>query len=262
MQDIVQSQPIAALCENCNLAIKEVSRAFELMASAQERIKPFLGEYASCVPNKIQSYDICRPDRLIAESIKALKQEAWRNIADRLQVYVFMTEKRQREFRKHIEDGNLPDITLENIQNFYETFSGNIKNFFNETLQEAFEILRPRQSHHKTNTEYEIGKKCILSCHGEILYSLPFAVSDKLTCIDNVFHLLEGRGVAKHPETLSCKINDALQKNRSGYPITITTEYFKVKLFKKSGTIHIEFTRADLVKKLNAAAGGNRIVGK
>lgn len=79
-----------------------------------------------------------------------------------------------------------------------------------------------------------------------------------LTCIDNVFHLLDGKGVAKYPNTLKAIINDGLRSGSDG----VTTEYFKIKWYRSAATIHIEFLRKDLLDKLNAIGGGNRLKNK
>ena len=76
----------------------------------------------------------------------------------------------------------------------------------------------------------------------------------RLRCIDNVFHLLDGKGPIKWPGDLVTMIKEAMRDKEW----VCETEYFSCKWFKK-GSLHIKFKRMDLVKELNKRAGGNRI---
>lgn len=258
MLDMIKSQPMAAIADNYHAAVIEMSRAFELMNSAQTRMQPFFGNDSfRVIDEDIRSFYISEPKRLINDSVNTMKKTVWREIANKMQVHSFMTEKRKNEFYVSLNSGDLPDITVENMQDFYNSFAGNIKSLMQETITEVFEMLRPHNSKHKTNTEYEIGKRVILSQYGGMAY-IDSHMDTELTCIDNVFHLLDGKGVAKHPDTLRCKLNERIHDTINN---ELSTVYFRVKWYKKSGTIHLEFLRLDLLAKLNAAGGGNRLKG-
>ena len=255
MNDIIKAQPMAAFAENYQVCINEMSRAWELMKSATDRMKPFVGDTFSIINRDISGYQFGRAAENIVNSTVTIKQYAWRNIADRLQVKAFMTVKRMEEFNKSIESGDLPDVTLENIYNFYKDFSSSINVLMDETIKEAFEFLRPRNSRHKTNTEYEIKKRVILTAYGISSFYTGQYLDQKLTCIDNVFHLLDGKGTAKYPDNLASQLQLAIREHRPVFE----TDYFKVKYYLGVGTIHIQFLRLDLLQKLNAQGGGARL---
>ena len=255
MHDIIKAQPMAAVAENYQACINEVSRAWELMKSATDRMKPFVGDHFAVIDRDISGYQIGHASENISNSITAIKKYVWRDIANRLQVKSFMTVKRMEEFNKSIESGDLPDVTLENIYNFYKDFSSSINVLMDETIKEAFNILRPPRSRYKTNTEYEIKKRAILTSFGMSSHYVTSYLSQELTCIDNVFHLLDGKGTAKYPNTLSSQLQLAMREKRPVF----TTDYFKVKFYLGVGTIHIQFLRLDLLQKLNAQGGGARL---
>ncbi len=86
---------------------------------------------------------------------------------------------------------------------------------------------------------------------------LVTTVERNLAALDNCFHLLDGRGVAKYPEDAVTKINEAIGDKQW----ECETEYFAFHRYKKD-SMHICFRRLDLVRRLNKLAGGNRLKNK
>jgi hypothetical protein len=71
----------------------------------------------------------------------------------------------------------------------------NTSTFIEEAVQEVFEYLRPRNSRYKTNTEFEIGKRVILS----------WAVERKW---DGGFHVNTDRQFSLDPSAISRAIHE------------------------------------------------------
>ena len=143
------------------------------------------------------------------------------------------------------------------LADMLDDLSTNIDQYFQETLKEVFERLRPRRSGLKNNSEFEIGKKVIRYSLIDSRYSTPHLSQygeEEITGMDNVFHLLDGKGIAKYPDDAVTVIKAAMNKgNMEG-----ETDYFYLKWFK-NGNLHIAFKRSDLVAELNRRGGGNRI---
>ena len=77
---------------------------------------------------------------------------------------------------------------------------------------------------------------------------------DVLRAMDNVFHLLDGQGTVK---TTEGPLVDAI----NACPVDVgegETVYFRFKCYRNRN-LHLEFKRMDLVQKLNAVAGGERL---
>lgn len=255
--EIIKSQPISAMVDNYNAAMNECERAFDLLQSAHDRLKPFYGErYVALVDGRLSNFDLHESKSMKSRAKYRIKNDLWKEVANRLQVYSFMTEKRKKEFFEAVEKDQTPEFTIENIYGFYETFTQNVNTYLSEAINEAFEALRPHYSTHKTNTEYEVGEKAIIS--GYFGYaSVGEYLERKLTAIDNAFHLLDGKGIAKYPNTLAALIGKQVGEHLpSG---VVETEYFKVRWYDKAGTVHFKFKRLDLLAKLNAECGGNRL---
>ena len=262
--DLIKWQPIHAMIEAYGQAQTKIKQGFSMLEEAKEYMSAF-GEHNRLF-DRIDNYDIC--NGATQKSLATIKKEAWRGIIDKTQIRNLMTEKRVAELDTQLYDNSesetLPELTGENVQAFIENLSGNMSTLLTETLVEVFDILRPSRSEYKTNTEYEIGERVILNHMIEYdkwrCTSLNYSWAEqRLRCIDNVFHLLDGKGPIKWPGDLVTTVKQAIgnyqTKDRKW---SCETEYFSSKWFKK-GSFHIRFKRLDLLAELNKRAGGNRL---
>ncbi len=132
---------------------------------------------------------------------------------------------------------------------------------FEEAIKEVFDFLRPgKWCSHKTNNRFEVGKKVIIDWGIDTSYGMLRPVYQKeqsYRALDNIFHLLDGKGVSKYPGDFVTALSAACRKKEW----ECETEYFKCKWYKR-GTLHIEFKRLDLLKELNRRAGGMNFSGK
>lgn len=187
-----------------------------------------------------------------------LKRDVWRVLVDRLELNRFMSNQRWNELLKAIERGDVPDITVENVMRFGEACLSQLPDMVKEAVQEVFEFLRPRRSEYKTNTELELGEKVILEYRVEPRwsgkgFSVNYHYQQELTCLENVFQVLDGRGAVN--KTNRSELQNSIETTEGGRG---ETTYFEWKAFKK-GTLHLKFKRMDLVKKFNQVAGGRRL---
>ena len=133
--------------------------------------------------------------------MKELKKDVWQVLIDRMELRRILSVKRNKELRRQIETGeDLPDIDEAQILAMLEGTLANTGAFIEEAVQEVFEYLRPRHSHYKTNTEFEIGKRVILFAL-ETKWGGGFRVDhyreQHIRAIDNVFHAMDGNGTIK-----------------------------------------------------------------
>jgi len=172
-----------------------------------------------------------------------------------------MSVKRRDEFDKQIEEGQLPEIHEDTIIDIISGLAGQAQDFAKEAALEVFEMLRPRgyMGKYKTNDAFRVGKRVILGWMIERAWSgsgfrVRYGQEQKLTAIDGVFHLLDGKGVMRQDRgPLVNAISGCMGKGE--------TEYFKFRAFK-NGNLHLEMKRLDLVKELNYLAAGERVLGE
>jgi hypothetical protein len=238
-------------------ATAEVERAYKTLADAQKHLQ------AVFIDSK--GYNFKTIDRNLYEAgkpasdqiNKQIKKDAWSIIVERMELRRLLSIARRTELDKQIQDGELPDLTEENVLALFESSAANMNTYLEEAVTEVFEWLRPHNSQHKTNTEYELGRKVVLTWMVEKGYNRgkfrPNYHRDKyLTALDNVFCMIDGKPPVK---TYHSELFNAITDSPDG---TGSTPYFKFKCYL-NGNLHLEFLRPDLVARLNAVAGGTRL---
>jgi hypothetical protein len=235
-----------------------LTQAFGLLQRAEDHLN-----HTCDHPNTLpygHSRTVCSGDlkRIIAEN----KRATWQRIIRRLDLQNLMSHKRYKAVQEQIKAGDVPELTLENLQGFIRDLSSNMNKLLRESVVETFNWLRPGKSRQsfKTNAISKVGPKVIQNFMVEYQEGLWWRIRDeqRLVSMDNVFHLLDGRGFVKYPGNLVARIEDTMRRPRDTF---CETEYFQVSWYKK-GTLHIVFKRDDLRAELNRiGAAGKPFIG-
>lgn len=161
--------------------------------------------------------------------------------------------RQERHSWQHGSIPALPPFTVENLHAFIDTTCANIGTMIQAAIKEVFEWLRPWGGNYKTNDSWKIGEKVILSYMSESDWHnghrVPYTRQANLDALGNVLSMLDGKGVMKHPDNLTSKINRAWQDSD-----VYEDDYIYAKCFKNQNA-HIRFKRMDLVNQINATAG-------
>jgi hypothetical protein len=258
--DIAKRETISAMIGTYKQAIGKVQEAYAILESAQTMLRSAFHNvpgYRFNV-NDRNSSDV---GKIASDHVNArIKKDAWSVIVERMELRRLLSIHRRNELDEQIEKGKLPDLTDENVLALLETSAANVNTYMEEAVQEVFNFLRPSSSNYKTNTEFELGKRIILSWsvekgwgHGK--YRVNHHREKYITALDNVFSMIDGKGPVK---SYHGSLHDAICNSSDGIG---KTDYFKFKCFQ-NGNLHLEFLKPDLVAKLNAVAGGNRLRNK
>lgn len=195
-------------------------------------------------------------------AIVEIRRSAWRAVVERLKVRRMMSIKKWKELSEKLDRDEPPVFTVELVMGLAKQVASDGPEMIRESVVEVFDFLRPPQSRFKTNTEFALGKRVILSGTVESYWCSKWHVRDwcqqRLIALENVFALCDGKPGAEIAGYYSAMAS-AIQEIPRDKPCVGETCYFKFK-GHKNGTLHIEFKRPDLVRKLNAIAGGNRLV--
>lgn len=254
--NLAKRSTLDALVNNYKVAAEEIIQAYALLESAKNRLNAAYQSNSNFDTNPRDNH--CVGEEGSKFVLKKIKKDAWCTIVERMELRRLLSVKRREELDRQLYEGDtLPEITNENIIAMLETSADNVKTYFDDAVKEVFDYLRPPGSKLKTNTEFELGKKVILSLMVEKGWSNgKFRVNyhrDKyLTSLDNVFNQIDGKGPIK---TYHGPLYDAIENTQDG---TGQTSYFRFKCYM-NGNLHLEFIRPDLVARLNAIAGGNRL---
>ena len=258
-KDLMRFVPMNTMINSYQMAVKEVDEAFHHLAAAKKHLKDIYGDNggqwrAEVIKANLYYGDL---DQAAQQNKDAMKKTMWGFIVEKTQIRHLLTEKKKKELDRMIEDETLPEVETETVQAFISNLACNLPNLFKEACCEVFDMLRPPRSEYKTNTGFEIGSKVIMNYMVDWSYGscmLEYRREQNLINLDNVFHLLDGKGNTKYPHDLVTTIKTAIRENRW----EAETEYFRCKWHKKR-SLHITFKRLDLVQELNRIAGGNRI---
>ena len=246
--DIMKRETFTAIVGQVSKSKADFCKAIDILETAQKELGMVLGDYRSHILEHSISKEKC---------LDKIKGNAWDFLLHRSGVFEFCSIKQRDEINSQMNDEkNLPAFTLDNIQSWFESYAVNIDKLFEDSIKEIFNWLRPwKRDGYKTNNREIIGRKVIKTSMFENVWgdkmSLVYYNEKYIQALDNVFSLMDGKGVAKYPGNLVTAIKEECRKNIK----SCETEYFIVKWYKK-GTMHIEFKRLDLLDKVNAKAGG------
>lgn len=253
--DLVPTATIAAVCQAYHDSVTDVQEAFRLLHQTDKRIKTVLvNEYPHFLPDQWYLHDSDAE-----QCVKRLRREGWWYIYRQTRVWEICSIKQRETLEKEARQGELPELTELNVLAFLQKLGDSLPDMFQQALKEVFDWLRPQRywgAEYKTNNKFAIGKKVILGfCVDQRWgghYDVYYAKKQHLQALDNVFHLLDGKGVSRYPNDLVTAIDTA--GNRGGQECQ--TPYFQCKWFR-NGNLHVTFKRLDLVKEINKRAGAS-----
>lgn len=193
------------------------------------------------------------------ETLGLLKRDTWRLLVDRLDIKRALSIKAAKQLDDQLERGELPDITVDSVLGFAEAYIENLPRLLEEAVKEVFSLLRPRGygAKYKTNTQFEIGRRAILTGVISGSWSNKFQVNyyytQDLLALEKVFRALDGKG--EMAKSWKSELQQAIEELPLSGDGREETEYFKFRACR-NGNLHLEFKRMDLVKRLNEVAGG------
>lgn len=258
--DLAERDTLETLARVYQDGIDKIERAYTLLDEAQQNIKKtFQNDYFGVLPRSHYGDVLTSLPGIKTE----WKKRAWGVIFERSGMKKVLSIKRREELDKQLqEDGkNLPDITPENILALIQDGMAKATDYAAEAVYEVFDWLRPWNNKHKTNERWKIGPKVVITYMvensgwgGQSKYRVRHYHQKNLIALDNVFHMLDGRGPIKG---YNGPLIDAIQSSPDG---TGQTDFFEYKCFK-NGNLHLKFKRQDLVDRLNYIAGERDQIG-
>jgi hypothetical protein len=261
-------QTIAELVDVIDKARADITRAFGLLDDAERTLNLALGNDEEWRQLRLKNdvhhsrgFDWSRPDT----TLTMLERDLWTKIVERLEVRSILSVERAQQLDKQLDEGDMPELTLENVVGLAAGFRSQMGDMLEEAVKEVFEWLRPRgwADRYKTNSQFEVPKKVILPCiveHGinglHVRYaSHSYDVPARLTALENVFSSLDGKRAATG--TYRSELQNLIDTgNFEG-----STAYFGFRVFG-NGNMHLTFHRSDLLAKLNQKAGGKALRGE
>jgi len=245
---MIPRQTIATIVQAYNDATARVSQAFVLLDKAKQLLHATLGEYNDHVlPHHCTDYDLPKEAE---KSVANIHKRTWSYLIQQTGLDKFASRKRREETKQMIDQGKAPPLTVANVCEILENIRSSADAIVKEAAREVFEWLRPQ---HQWGTDYQTNKKNrrlgvpkkIIQEWAMDTWGLSHRTAERLQDLDNLFSLLDGRGVVQYPSDSNTKIREAKHRGLD----TAETVYFRFKWYKK-GTLHIELKRDDLRQQL------------
>lgn len=196
-----------------------------------------------------------KPDEYIHE----LRRQLWSALVERLEIRRMVSIKRAAELDEWLSEVKEP-VTLESVLGLFRNYVESLPDMIADAVHEVYELVRPRTSRLKTNTQYELGSKVIL--HGWVQpgfirgMQTNYHRTAEFRALENVFTALDGKG--QITKSYRGELGDAIEKSTAESNYTGETTYFRFRACR-NGNLHLEFKRLDLVKRFNEMAGGRRL---
>lgn len=261
-EDLIRRQTVEQMVGVYVTSERAILQGCRLIADAEHALTA-----AFCVGDETRGIDFREEDHRSRlsyddpkDGIAYLRKQIWRVLVDRLEVRRMMSIAKSKELSRWLEEESSKEpITVESVLGFFRYYVQNLETMLEEAVAEVYEFLRPRHDRYKTNSQYLVGRKVIVSGWVGRWYrgtrtSVNHYYRDHYVALENVFLSLDGRGsITKGYHTeLEAKIDRG--------DMTGETTYFKYRACAK-GTLHLEFKRPDLVQRFNEIAG-RRFLGK
>lgn len=272
-QEYVQEEPTAVAVSDY---IKAAVQQYEIEVEAGINL---IYEYKALSPYILDSLDSKNPYRRpilslkvgdkelsVNAYVKLVRMKYWETLFKDKRFTGGMTSNQYNEYASKVQKMGDYDFSYYNIKTMQEKMSKNLVRGIEECIISLFDELSHQYSYSgygtdknihyfngwKTNKAWIINKKVILpfmnawsSWNKDWYRPTDYKITEKLSDIEKALNYLDGG--------LSYDINlftQISQAEKSGQTKKIHLKYFDVTFYKK-GTMHIEFTNEELLKKLN-----------
>lgn len=247
---LVRKDSIEEICGHRARAIEAYARVFDALSDARRaHVRACAGSaYVTAFPFETlrRTIDGNRP-RFDDEVRQMVDRDIWNGLMVTTKLGSLMDRHDREKFHRSLQD-DPPPVTADNVFATLSTLAANANVMFERGLVNLFRNL---SRSYRSHDGFKIGGRIVLS--GAIIFYGDLASlrdGDLLTDIDRVMHILDGKPPSEYSSTdgLEGVVRAWLNRNSSG--VEINTSYFRVRWFKK-GTIHLWFTREDLVNAAN-----------
>jgi hypothetical protein len=257
---IVKSVSVENMVNQRAAVVERIDRALTLLTEARElAIAAGLGfPRLKIDENKYGCYSMVDPEhrKTVDESMRKIVDiGGWQHLMSESGLRTFMDAKAREAWDKQVHEGNVPELTLENVVATFQSLHASRGDMFERGVIECFKAL---SWHYRTNRPFKFGKRCIIRyIRGQItareggggtaLAYVNYQNVNKLDDLTRVFSVLDGKAEPDHRQgwySLLGKVNKTTDPDAEN-------EYMRVKCFR-NGNGHITFTRPDLVDQLNA----------
>ena len=188
-------------------------------------------------------------DTAIRAITRSIDRSVWRDLMLKSGMISLMDAQARDEWHKNLEEGELPEISEENILATFEQLHHSKDEVFERGVINVFKGL---SWDYKTNSPCSFGKKIIINnlvTHNRWGFSLNWGWRrDQLTDLERMLFLLDGKSIPDNRGDICTRLMEHIRDNPAKE--VYEDAFFSIRYFQK-GTAHLMFKRLDLVEKMN-----------
>ncbi|CRX41137.1 z1226 protein [Yersinia enterocolitica] len=178
-----------------------------------------------------------------------LDRSVWRDLMLKSGMISIMDAQARDEWHKNLEEGDLPEISEENILATFEHLHHSKGEVFERGVVNVFKGL---SWDYKTNSPCSFGKKIIINnlvTHNRWGFSLNWGWRrDQLADLERMLFLLDGKPIPDNRGDVTTRLMEHIRYHPGVQ--SYEDDFFSICYFQK-GTAHLIFKRLDLVEKMN-----------
>ncbi|RYM51869.1 DUF4942 domain-containing protein [Serratia proteamaculans] len=178
-----------------------------------------------------------------------LDRSVWRDLMLKSGMISIMDAQARDEWHKNLEEGDLPEISEENVLTTFEHLHHSKGEVFERGVVNVFKGL---SWDYKTNSPCSFGKKIIINnlvTHNRWDFSLNWGWRrNQLTDLERMLFLLDGKPIPDNRGDVTTRLMEHIRDHPGVQPYE--DDFFSIRYFQK-GTAHLIFKRLDLVEKMN-----------
>lgn len=190
-----------------------------------------------------------KPGTAMKAISRNIDRDIWRDLMLKSGMISLMDAQARDDWHKNLEEGELPEISEENILATFEQLHYRKGEVFERGVINVFKGL---SWDYKTNSPCSFGKKIIINnlvTHNRWGFSLNWGWRrDQLTDLERMLFLLDGKPIPDNRGDICTRLMAHIRDNPA--KDVYEDEFFSIRYFQK-GTAHLTFKRLELVEKMN-----------
>lgn len=188
-------------------------------------------------------------DMAIQAITRNIDCSVWRDLMLKSGMISLMDAQARDEWHKNLEEGDMPEISEENILATFEQLHHSKGEMFERGVINVFKGL---SWDYKTNSPCSFGKKIIINnlvTHNRWGFSLNWGWRrDQLTDLERMLFLLDGKPIPDNRGDVTTRLMEHI-RDHPGVQ-SYEDDFFNIRYFQK-GTAHLTFKRPELIEKMN-----------
>jgi hypothetical protein len=203
-----------------------------------------------------------------------LRQSTWSDIMDDKAISKYLTSDKIKEYRQTLSKFGDMDVTIGNLRTFVAHISDGYQGTLTSTIEKLFDDFTMNYSYYpecksnvhlyngwKSNNAFRINNKIVIpnmnifdNYSGRLRDGLAHGHAGYLADIEKVLSYFDKNKSIEDKQDVVSRVNAKMTKDEHK---NIVCKYFTLNFYKK-GTMHIQFTHLEVLRRFNIFIGKNR----